>query len=248
MQTLEAKNKVQGSLDDYLAWLNLQGQRGVWKSNRVKLDFIFRRIGNYLMPKLDACDIGLGEGYTLNKLYESGMRANGIDISSFAVEYLDEKFSKEGKDIRLMAGDISKINLEANQFDLVTCFDVLEHVLPGELEAAIENIKHALRNGGHLIGSLPYREVLDESRVICPNCKHKFHRYGHHHSFQSIQDIEKMLGPEFDLVKYGDVPYCWFNSEIKNQLGTAFLLALKGLTGKQSRTTIYFVARLKKQE
>jgi 2-polyprenyl-3-methyl-5-hydroxy-6-metoxy-1,4-benzoquinol methylase len=247
MEMLEAKSNKQGSLDDYLAQMDLQGQRGIWKGNRVKLDFVFKRIANFLKPSLHACDIGLGEGYALDKLYETGLRVTGIDISRYAVQYIEEKFSKEGKRINLLAGDISNIDLEEDQFDLVTCFDVLEHVKPDGLAKAIENIKHALKNGGYLIGTLPYREVLDESKVVCPNCNHKFHRYGHHHSFQSIRDIENMLGTEFQLVKYGDVPYCWFKSEILNQLGTALLLALKGSRGKQSGTTIYFIARLKKQ-
>ena len=73
----------------------------------------------------------------------------------------------------------------------IFCFDIFEHVK--NIEYTIKNIKKMLKNEGFLIVTLPWRENLDESMVACPKCHEKFHRVGHYHSFQSYQDVEKML-------------------------------------------------------
>ena len=115
MKALDTREKGQESFDDYLARLNLQGERGIWASNSVKLDFILKRVKSYFKPGMRVCDIGLGEGYTLNWMLEAGLDVSGIDISEFAVKYLAEKFKSEGKAVNLMAGDIASMDLEPDQ-------------------------------------------------------------------------------------------------------------------------------------
>lgn len=232
--------------DDYLAWLNLRGEMGVWKTNRRKLDFVFKRVRNYLKPKLRSCDIGLGEGYTLEKMYEFGLKPTGIDIAKYAVDYLGKRFAERQMDIRLLHGDISGIELDQNQFDIVTCFDVLEHIPGDNLGKGLNRIRKSLANGGLLIGTLPFKENLDESRVFCPECGHRFHRYGHFHSFQSMEDIATLLQPDFEIIHSGKLPYFWFKSPVMNKIGTRIFTLLKKITHGESRTAVYFVARLSK--
>jgi SAM-dependent methyltransferase len=238
--------KQNQEFDDYLAWLNLQGEMGVWKTNRRKLDFVFKRIRRYLKPSLRSCDIGLGEGYTLEKMYEFGLKPAGIDIARFSIEYLEKEFTRRNMDIRLIHGDISGVELDENQFDIVTCFDVLEH-LPGDnLRKGLDRIRKSLVNGGLLIGTLPYKENLDESRALCPECGHRFHRYGHFHSFQSMEDIAALLQPGFEIIQSGKLPYFWFESPVMNRFGTRIFKFLKSMTHEESRTAVYFVAGLSK--
>lgn len=234
------------TLDNYLAKLNFEGDMDVWENNRIKLDYVFKKINSYLKPGMSTCDIGIGEGYTLMKMYSKGMNVTGIDIAKFSIEYLKEQFIQKDFDINLIYGDIAKIDIDKNQFDIVTCFDVLEHTSPDGLKPSIESIKKCLKNNGLLIGTLPLREDLDESKVACPKCAHEFHRYGHFHSFESISAIADRLGSDFQLIKFGEVPYTWFKSNLLNKAATFTLQFIKKIANRKFGTTVYFVARLHK--
>jgi 2-polyprenyl-3-methyl-5-hydroxy-6-metoxy-1,4-benzoquinol methylase len=70
----------------------------------------------------------VGDGYLLRRLYNSGLKVVGIDISEFLVNRLQSQLEEENLDIKMIRGDISTINLESDKFDLVFCLDVLEHI------------------------------------------------------------------------------------------------------------------------
>jgi len=239
-------NSTDKSFDDHLAQLNLQGEKGAWRNNRIKLDYVLNKTRRFLKPSLSACDIGLGEGYTLEKFYKSGLKTTGIDISKFMIEFLGKKFEKNNQDIELIAADISKIEIDENRFDIVTCFDVLEHIPDENLKAAMINIKKSLVNGGLLIGTLPYKENRDVNCVVCPECGHAFHRYGHFQYFQSMEEIENMLQPGFTMIQSGEVPYTWFKSSFLNFIGTKAMNFIKRMSKTRYSTIVYFVARLDK--
>jgi 2-polyprenyl-3-methyl-5-hydroxy-6-metoxy-1,4-benzoquinol methylase len=234
------------SFDDNLAWLNLQGEMGVWRNNRIKLDYVLKKTRRFLKPSLSACDIGLGEGYTLEQFYKLGMKTTGIDISKYMIDYLEKKYEKSDLDIELITGDISQIEVRENRFDIVTCFDILEHIPDENLKLAMINIKRSLVNGGLLIGTLPYKENKDVNSVVCPECGHGFHRYGHFQYFQNMEEIENMLQPGFTMIDSGEVPYTWFKSSMLNYAGTKVMNFIKRMSGTKYSTIAYFVARLNK--
>jgi len=244
MNLEEVKELENHSFDDYLAWLNLQGDMGVWRGNRMKMDYVFRKIRSLLKPGMRACDIGLGEGYSLKKMLELGLETSGIDISGYAVEYLQKRFNDEKKNVYLHVGDVSDMEVESDRYDLVTCFDVLEHI--PDLNAAVENIEKMLSDNGLLVATIPFQENMDESRVICPSCRHKFHRYGHHHSFQSLNEIRAFLPQVFKIEEMGIVPYCWFGSPFLNAVGTWIFRFIKNRAQSNARSILYFVARKNK--
>ena len=113
---------------DYHNRLNFEGKRTTYVYNRRKLDYVLRKVRKYLKPSSAACDIGIGEGYVLTRLYDKGLKVTGIEISKYSVEYLENDYKKKGLKIKLINGDITNIELDENQFDVVTCFDVLEHI------------------------------------------------------------------------------------------------------------------------
>jgi SAM-dependent methyltransferase len=234
-------NATNDPLHDYLARLNIEGKRTVWIGNRVKINYVYKKIKKYVKNARTACEVGLGEGYLLRLLHNSGLNVVGIDISKYLVKKLRNKFDREGLNIELIHGDISKIKLEKDKFDLLFCLDVLEHI--PDLEKAIKNIKKGLSNDGLLIGTLPLHESLYENMVMCPKCNYKFHRIGHYHSFNSIEEIKQLLGPEFEILEIGEVPILRKISDIIRHVMTKILrLGFR----KRIASTVYFVAKLKK--
>ncbi len=234
------------TLEDYLARLNIEGDRKTWQSNNKKIDFILRKTSRYLKDSCRACDFGIGNGYLLKRLNSMGLEVTGVDVSRYLIEHLRKSFEKESLKVTLIHGDITNLNLKDDSFDSVTCLDILEHI-PGEgLKAAIENIKGCIVNGGLLIVTLPVGENLAANMVLCPKCRHKFHRIGHHHSFETLKQIKSLFEPDFQIIKTGYMPLTMFKLNISNFLGFWLREFVRKLTGIKKTKLVYFVARLNK--
>jgi len=227
------------TVEDYYARLNFDGNRTCLFGNRDKINYVYEKCRKYFNNANDACEVGVGDGYLLRRLYNSGLKVVGIDISKFLVNRLQSQLEEENLDIKLIRGDISTINLESDKFDLVFCLDVLEHIF--YIKDAIEKIKTILKIGGLLIVTLPWKENLDNNMVICPQCHHKFHRVGHYHSFDSIDELNQLLGLEFEIIQCNEVQPVKKPSDIIKNL---FWL-IGGFRYKRSRT-VYLIAKLKR--
>jgi len=234
------------TLEDYLARLNVEGRRNTWLKNRRKIDFILRKTKKYLSKAKTACEIGVGDGYLLRRLSGMGLKVTGVDISRYLIEHLAKSFEKELPEITLIHGDIANITLDKDSFDVVTCLDVLEHIPGDGLEAAIKNLKGCIVNGGVLIGTLPVGENLENNMVICPKCRHTFHRIGHYHSFDDLVQVRGLFEPDFQIVKIGYSPFSLFGLNVLNYLAYWLYRLLCQLTGVKRPNTVYFVAKLNK--
>ena len=225
------------SMDDYLARLNLEGKRTTWIQNRVKIDYVFRKVKKRLKNVRTVCEVGVGEGYLLRLLRNNGLKVVGIDISKYVVDALKNKFDSLDLGIQLIHGDISEIQIK-NKFDAFFCLDVLEHI--PNIKKAIKNIKKGLHNGGLLIATLPLHENLDRKMAMCPKCNKQFHILGHYHSFSNIQEIKELLSQQFKIVEVGEV------KEIGKALDAIRYLITKILSlisREKNTSTIYFFAR-----
>ena len=236
---MSTDNKTFDDHFDHSARLNLEGERAVWIKNRAKINQIYKKVRKYIKNAGTACEVGVGDGYLLRLLCKSGLKVVGIDISKYLVKKLRNDFEKEGLEIELIQGDFSKINLKKDQFDLFFCLDVLEHI--HDVGKAIENIKKSLCTGGLLIGTLPLHENLDKNMVMCPKCGHKFHRVGHHHSFDSIKGIRQLLGPQFKIIQTGEITSL---SEVSDIFYYVLRKIRNYIFRKKTVSTVYFVAKL----
>lgn len=229
-------------MEDYYARLSLEENRTCWKSNRSKINYIYNKSRKYIKNSTTACEVGVGEGYLLRLLHNSGLEVVGIDISNYLVNRLRYRFQEEGLDIELINEDFSRINLEKEKFDLVFCLDVLEHII--DLRQSIKNIKDILTNGGLLIATLPLHENLQDNMVFCPKCQNKFHRIGHYHSFDSIREINQLLGPEFKVIQKGSANPLSQPSELFRHIGK---IVWRDVFKNKVNQTIYFIAELNKR-
>lgn len=85
-------------------------------------------------------DVGCGNGKMLAPLARAGFEATGIDICRSALIAL--------ADHRLVQGDARNLPFIDNTFDGAVCYDVLQHLLEGERNAAVLEIKRVLVPGG----------------------------------------------------------------------------------------------------
>jgi 2-polyprenyl-3-methyl-5-hydroxy-6-metoxy-1,4-benzoquinol methylase len=99
-------------------------------------------------------------------------RIVGIDVSAPQLErneWADEK----------ILGDITTYDFDADDFDVIACWDVLEH-LP-DPDRALERFVHAVRPGGLVVVKVP--NVLSGKGLITKLSPHWFHVLVYKHVF-----------------------------------------------------------------
>ena len=92
--------------------------------------------------------------------------------------------------IAAQAGRIEAMPFADDEFDCVVASEVFEHLTDSQRARGLAEIRRVLKPGGYLLGTVPYREVLENNFAICPKCQQVFHRWGHTTSF----DLAKVRG------------------------------------------------------
>jgi ubiquinone/menaquinone biosynthesis C-methylase UbiE len=87
---------------------------------------------------------------------------------------------------------------EQASFDAVVASEVLEHLDPAQCELALAELQRVLKADGLFIGTVPFNEQLEGSRTVCPECGHRFHRWGHRQAFDRA-GLDRLLGSRFSV-------------------------------------------------
>ncbi len=121
-------------------------------------------------------DVGCGNGILVNFLHEKYAnqfdRICGCDRSQTSLKQVKtEKYES----------DIQELPFADNEFDIVTCLEVIEHLPHKVFEKALCEIERIAKKW--VIISVPYDEDLDFSKVKCIKCKTEFSPFYHMHSF-----------------------------------------------------------------
>jgi len=95
-------------------------------------------------------DIGCAFGYFASYARKKGFDVYGVDISKYAIEEFVKKLDKNKF---FVSNAAKKLPFKNSYFDVVTAFDVIEHVK--SYEKAIKNICKVLRKDGFLFLSMP---------------------------------------------------------------------------------------------
>lgn len=109
-------------------------------------------VRKYSKPGDMILDVGVGLGRLLSNFPE--LQRYGMDIS---FGYLN---LAQTKGIEVCYALAEEIPYKEEIFDIVTCTDILEHVL--DLNVSISKILSVLKNNGVLIARVPYREDLSQ--------------------------------------------------------------------------------------
>jgi dolichyl-phosphate beta-glucosyltransferase len=92
-------------------------------------------------------DAGSGTGVNLSSFSKFG-NAFGIDISPQAIQFCRKRNLKT-----LVRGSLEQIGFKGNTFDLITCLDVLEHIV--DPPRILGELKRTLKDDGKMIISVP---------------------------------------------------------------------------------------------
>jgi len=154
-----------------------------------RLEFLVRR----LQRGERVLNVGVGNG-TLERLATmKGCDVWCLDPSKRAIDRLRTE---------LQLGERAKVGFSQampfpdEHFDVVVMSEVLEHLDPDVFQTTLSEVRRVLRKGGRFIGTVPARERLEDSLVVCPQCGCAFHRWGHKQTFD-IASLSTALGGVF---------------------------------------------------
>jgi SAM-dependent methyltransferase len=178
------------------------GQEKIWEhfqneglesfsQSRGRAEFLVRS----LSPATRVLNIGVGNGVLESLAVIKGVDIWSLDPSERAIDRLRQSL---GMGDKAQAGYSQAIPFADSHFDAVVMTEVLEHLDDAVLEATLKEVHRILRVGGLFIGTVPARENLADSLVVCPDCGLQFHRWGHKSSFD-IGRLSAMLATRFSI-------------------------------------------------
>lgn len=154
----------------------------------------------YLVRKLKSgecvLNIGVGNGKFEELALQRGIDVHSMDPSHVAIERLRERLPLGDK---ARVGYAEAIPFADDQFDGVAVSEILEHLAPDTTQRVLSEIHRVLKLGGRVLGTVPAGEDLPASLVVCPDCGHHFHRWGHAQSF-TCNSLKTTLRTRFATV------------------------------------------------
>jgi 2-polyprenyl-3-methyl-5-hydroxy-6-metoxy-1,4-benzoquinol methylase len=111
------------------------------------------RVERFGAPPGKVLDVGCAAGFFLSEAQARGWDVQGLDVSSFAARYTQERFGIPARN-----GSLLDLEFPENSFDLVTMWDVIEHV--PDPHAHMDKIARILAPGGLFALATPDVESL----------------------------------------------------------------------------------------
>lgn len=180
-----------------IIWEHFQNDRqDSFARSRPRLTFLLRQIAKRSGAHPSVLNIGVGDGYFDRQARLAGWKIESVDPDERSVARL----AAEG--VAAYVGGVEKLPQASGSMDFVAISEVIEHLTDEQLAAGLAEISRVLKPGGRIIGTVPHDEVLIEQQVICPECSHVFHRWGHQRSF-TVSQVRTMLSVQFVVESIG---------------------------------------------
>ena len=181
--------------------------------------------------------IGIGDG-TLERL----LRDRGCDVYSLDPdESTVERLQSQG--MHAQTGFIETMPYKDAVFAAVVASEVLEHLTAEQSRRGLEHVARVLKIGGWFIGTVPYREILDLNRAVCPDCGRVFHRWGHCRSFDEAT-LRAELEQHFAIVQLDHRAFVSFRGRSPMRIVSGAAHWVLGRFGYSvAYPNIFFVAR-----
>lgn len=122
-------------------------------------------------------DVGCGNGLFVNELNEASPdirphRLHAVDRSATALKHVE---------VENCRCDISNLPFRDNEFEIVTCLEVVEHLPLDIYTAALSELTRVAARW--IMISVPFEQNLKESLCECPSCATRFNPNYHLRSF-----------------------------------------------------------------
>jgi|GEM_PF-2376429 len=121
-----------------------------------------------LAKNLSVLDCASGKGYGPFILAQNAQHVLGIDLNETSLMIAEQSFSQQ-KNLSFKKQNALKLFELGKKFDLITAFEVIEHIPPEQTDDFLKSLKSALSPNGRLIISTPNHDVVLKSRSSVPS-------------------------------------------------------------------------------
>ena len=145
--TLYNEQYFLGVCEGYREFLSSEGE---YLSQRLAEALIVAGIA----PGMRVLDVGCGRGEILRNTARMGAQAFGIDYAAVAVRLsknIAAHEAEEGYQVGVYQASALYLPFEAETFDRILMFDIVEHLYPPELDLALSEARRVLKPGGRII-------------------------------------------------------------------------------------------------
>ncbi len=132
---------ISRNYEDMLSWNHYQALRFIKKTHD--------------SARITVLDMGCFNGFFVKKLEELGYNSYGVDFNNKAIEY---GISEYGLKDRISTMDLKELTAEKKTYDVITAFEVLEHVAsPRDF---LNSLNPLIKSNGFIIVSVPNNNML----------------------------------------------------------------------------------------
>lgn len=115
-------------------------------------------------------DIACGEGYGCQLLGRQAKKVVGVDKDADVIAHARERYLSRKLDFQV--GTLAEPLLEGRKrFDVITCFETIEHVPAAEQRVFLGHVKRLLKSDGIFLVSTPDKRTYSDQ----PGFKNEFH-------------------------------------------------------------------------
>ena len=128
-------------------WWNPAGKLfSLHRINPLRFGYFSSRAGE--LSGKTVLDIGCGGGILAEEFAKAGGKVTGIDLSPVAIEAAKRHAAESGLEIDYRVVAVDKLAMDAPQFDIIVCAEVLEHV--DDIDKFLKDALSMLKPGGLL--------------------------------------------------------------------------------------------------
>lgn len=113
-----------------------------------------QRVLKYSSPTGSLLDVGCATGDFIATMRQQGWQVEGVELNPVAAQY-----ARQELDLTVHTGTLEAARFADNQFDVVTMWDVLEHL--SDPRAALVEVNRVLKPGGLFVASIPNPASLE---------------------------------------------------------------------------------------
>lgn len=169
-------------------------QEAFWAGAHVdafKADIIADPILSTALPYLgaDVLDIGAGSGALMrrfSKRFGPARRIIGVDMTP------------QGEGV--LKADCARLPFPDASFDTCIATDLIEHLSDSSMNAFLREMLRVLKPSGCAVITTVNDEKIEDSMMTCPECRCRFHRWGHCRVFTPDKVREMFRDGAFSLV------------------------------------------------
>ncbi len=144
------------------------------------------------IKKCEVLDYGCGLGHIMYCFCKKEINVWGVDMSEEAVRAATARCGDSVFFHGVMTFDGGKLPYDDNRFDLITCTECIEHILPEHMDVVLDEIYRVLKPGGRLLITTRNEENFALSELCCPECNTIYHRVGHV-NWYSVDILKKLM-------------------------------------------------------